>query len=430
MTELKRIKSKQQYEIAKQFIPGGVNSPVRAFKSVKGDPIFIAWACGSHVWDIDSNQYIDYVASWGPLILGHSHLDIIEALKVTACNGTTFGAPTEHEIKMAQLVCELVPSVEMLRFCNSGTEAVAGAIRLARAYTKRNKIVKFSGCYHGCVEPLLVEAGSGVATLGLPSSPGIPYDVTKDTIIIDFNDFESAKEAFKLYGKEIATVILEPAMGNAGCILPKEGFLELLRELCSTHGTLLIFDEVMTGFRLAMGGAQEYFNVMPDLTTMAKIIGGGLPVGAFGGKKEIMEMLSPAGPVYQAGTLSGNPLAMIAGYTTLDILKKNNPYKALQENTTYLCNNFKEIAQKAGVPVKINHVGSMFSVFFTDQEVYDFRTAKSSNIDLFIKYFNKMLENNIYLAPSQFEANFISMAHNKEDLDETIIAFEKSIATL
>lgn len=423
-------KSFERYTEAQQYIPGGVNSPVRAFKSVARHPLFIQWACGSHIYDIDGKDYIDYVGSWGPLILGHTHNAVVEAVQKAALNGTSFGAPTEIEIELAKLVCELVPSVEMVRFVNSGTEAVCSAIRLARAYTKKNKIIKFAGCYHGCVDPLLVQAGSGVATLGLPDSPGIPHDVTKDTIIIDFNDDIAIKEAFKLYADEIAAVILEPVVGNAGCILPKEGFLDLLRTLCTVNNALLILDEVMTGFRISIGGAQQHFSVVPDLTTMGKIIGGGLPVGAYGGRKDIMEMVAPAGPVYQAGTLSGNPIAMAAGLATLTILKDTMPYETLANKTRKLTDNFKSISQKHSIPVTINQIGSMFSIFFTDQAVTDYPSAKTSNIKAFSEYFNHMLLEGIYLPPSQFESAFMSVAHNDEDIEQTTIAFERSIKKL
>ena len=420
-------KSSEKFAFAKKYMPGGVNSPVRAFKSVNAEPVFMQWACGSHIWDIDGKEYIDYVGSWGPMILGHCHADVIEAIKTTVSNGTSFGAPTELEGELAQLVCELVPSVEMVRLVNSGTEAVMSAIRLARAYTKRNKIIKFAGCYHGAVDSMLVQAGSGVATFGLPDSPGIPHDVTKDTITLDFNDFESIKEAFKIYKDELAAVILEPVIGNCGCVLPEEGFLKLLREECTKNGSLLIFDEVMTGFRLSIGGAQERFNITPDLTTMGKIIGGGLPVGAYGGRKDIMEMIAPQGPVYQAGTLSGNPLAMAAGISTLNILKKTNPYQALEEKTQYLCDRYKEIANNLDITIQVNNIASMFSVFFTDKEVYDYNSAKKSNTEQFARYFNSMLRQGISLPPSQFEVNFMSVAHSNDDIEKTIQAFEKAL---
>lgn len=420
-------KSKELYSIAKQYMPGGVNSPVRAFRSVNSEPLFIKRACGSHMWDVDDKEYIDYVGSWGPMILGHSHPEVVEIIKKIISNGTSFGAPNEHEIELAKLVCEMVPSVQMVRFVNSGSEAVMGALRLARAFTGRNKIIKFSGCYHGALDPLLVQAGSGVATLGLPDSPGVPQEVTKDTIIIDFNDFSSLKEAFKIYRDELAAVIIEPVIGNSGCILPKDGFLELVRELCSINGSLLIFDEVMTGFRLSSGGAQQLYNIMPDLTTMGKIIGGGLPVGAYGGKKEVMEMVAPSGPVYQAGTLSGNPLAMTAGIVTLNLLKNNPPYDQLENKTRVLCNSFKDISIAMNIPITINNIGSMFSIFFTNKEVIDYNTAKNSDIKLFAKYFINMLDNGIYMPPSQFEACFMSAAHTDQDIEKTCIAFEKSL---
>lgn len=423
-------KSLETYAEAQQYTPGGVNSPVRAFKSVNSSPLFIQWACGSHIYDIDGKDYIDYVASWGPLILGHTHTKVVEAIQKTALNGTSFGAPTELEVELAKVVCELVPSVEMVRFVNSGTEAVSSAVRLARAYTKRNKLIKFAGCYHGCVDPLLVQAGSGVATLGLPDSPGIPQDVTKDTIIIDFNDQSAIKEAFKLYKDEIAAVILEPVVGNSGCILPAEGFLDLLRTLCTVNNSLLIFDEVMTGFRVSPGGAQEYFKIKPDLTTMGKIIGGGLPVGAYGGRKDIMEMVAPSGPVYQAGTLSGNPIAMAAGLATLNILKETMPYENLAAKTQNLLNNFKNISQECSIPITINNIGSMFSIFFTDNTVTDYPSAKNSDTKAFANYFNNMIQEGIYMPPSQFEAAFMSVAHCDDDIERTTIAFKRSLKNL
>jgi glutamate-1-semialdehyde 2,1-aminomutase len=430
MEFLSMTRSEDRFNTAVQYMPGGVNSPVRAFKSVNRTPVFIKWAYGSHMWDIDDKEYIDYMGSWGPMILGHTHPEVIKAIKETACNGTSFGAPVELEIELARLVCEMMPSVEMVRMVNSGTEAVTGAIRLARAWTKKNKIIKFAGCYHGAVDPLLVQAGSGVATLGLPDSPGIPHEVTKDTLVLEYNDFEGIKEAFKLYADQIAAVILEPVIGNAGCIPPCAGYLELLRELTRNNDSLLIFDEVMTGFRLSSGGAQKLFNIVPDLTTMGKIIGGGLPVGAYGGKKEIMQQVAPAGPVYQAGTLSGNPLAMAAGLTTLNILKNTDPYTMLDETTGLLCKKLKAIAIQEDVAVHINQVGSMFSVFFTDIEVYDYKTAKTSDTNLFASYFNSMFDQGIYLSPSQFEACFVSTTHSRADIEKTCEAFEKSLKQL
>lgn len=423
-------KSQESYIEAQKYIPGGVNSPVRAFKSVGITPLFINKGEGSYIWDIDDNKYIDYVGSWGPLILGHGDKQVIESINNIAVMGTTFGAPTLLETKLAKLVCQIVPSVEMIRFVNSGTEAVVSAIRLARAYTKRDRIIKFSGCYHGCVDSLLIEAGSGVATLGLPNSPGIPSSVTKDTTIIDYNDFELLKEAFKIYKNDIAAVIIEPVIGNAGCILPQKGYLELLRKLCTENNSLLIFDEVMTGFRLSLGGAQEYFNIIPDLTTMGKIIGGGLPVGAYGGKKEIMQMVAPSGPVYQAGTLSGNPLAMAAGIATLSTLKTSNPYKILDDNTKSLCDNFKKIAEKLGISITINNIGSMFSIFFTNEEVFDYNSAKKSDTKKFAAFYTNMLKNGVYLAPSQFESCFLSVKHTHTDLEKTCTAFESSLRSL
>jgi glutamate-1-semialdehyde 2,1-aminomutase len=423
-------KSETMFKKALKILPGGVNSPVRAFKSVNSTPLFIKKAHGSHITDIDGNTYIDYVGSWGPMILGHAYPEVINAIQKTASNGTSFGAPIEMEIELAEMVINMVPGVEMVRFVNSGTEAVTAAIRLARAYSNRQKIIKFAGCYHGAVDSLLIQAGSGVATLGLPDSPGIPQEVTGNTIILEFNDFSAIKEAFKLYKDDLAAVIVEPVIGNSGCILPEDGYLELLRELTASNNTLLIFDEVMTGFRLSPGGAQQLYNIIPDLTTMGKIIGGGLPVGAYGGKKDIMKQIAPAGPVYQAGTLSGNPLAMAAGIATLKALKELNPYDQLEKSTSYLCKNFADIAKKSEIDISINHKGSMFSVFFTREKVIDFTSAKSSNLQKFTLHFKNMLANEIYLPPAQFEANFLSLAHTSQDLNRTIEAFEKSMSNL
>ena len=420
-------KSKELFKKAKQIIPGGVNSPVRAFKSVGGEPLFIKKASGSRIYDIDGNEYIDYVGSWGPMIVGHSNPKVVSALKKAIVNGTSYGAPTELEVQLAEMVIKAFPSIEMVRMVNSGTEATMSAIRLARAYTKRNKVIKFEGCYHGHVDSLLVKAGSGAATLGLPDSPGVPPDFAKNTITIPFNDIERVKDVLKKEGEKIACIILEPVIGNIGVVPPKKGFLYGLREVTEKYGIVLIFDEVMTGFRVAYGGTQELYNIKADLTCLGKIIGGGLPVGAYGGKREIMEMVAPAGPVYQAGTLSGNPLAMTAGIETLKILSKSGVYKRLNNISEKLCKGMEYGARESGIAVYSARVGSMFSMFFTDKEVIDYTTAKTSDINRFSKYFSLMLKGGIYLAPSQFEAGFVSLAHSDSDIDMTIEVNRKSL---
>ena len=413
-------KSKELFKEAQNYLVGGVNSPVRAFKSVGSDPIFIQRGKGSRIWDVDGNEYIDYVLSWGPLILGHAHDQVINAIKQVANYGTSFGAPTELEIEMAKAVIDAVKSIEMVRFVNSGTEATMSAIRLARGYTKRKKIVKFDGCYHGHGDSLLVSAGSGVATLGIPGTPGIPEELANLTIVLPYNDIEAVEEAFRKYGDDIACVIIEPVAGNMGVVAPSKEYHQKLREITRKYGSLLIFDEVMTGFRLAYGGAQELYDIEPDLTTFGKVIGGGLPVGAYGGKREIMEYVAPVGPVYQAGTLSGNPLAMAAGLRQLQLLKELNPYKELDEKGRFLEEGFKQIAQEFSVPVQVNRVGSMITVFFTQMPVKDFTTAKTSDTQRFAKFFRCMLEKGVYLPASQFEAFFLSTAHSQKDLEETL----------
>lgn len=415
-------KSETLFCEAQKFIPGGVNSPVRAYKSVGSTPLFIKNAFGSKINDVDGNEYIDYVGSWGPLILGHAHYDVIQALRNALENGTSFGAPTEIEIQLAKLVVKSVPSIETVRMVNSGTEATMSAIRLARGYTKRKKIIKFEGCYHGHVDSLLVKAGSGASTLGTPDSPGITEDLAKLTIALCYNDIEKVEECFQKEGEEIACVIVEPIAGNMGVIPPEKGFLEGLRRITKKYGTILIFDEVMSGFRVALGGAQELYGILPDLTCLGKIIGGGLPVGAYGGKKEIMDHISPVGPVYQAGTLSGNPLAMTAGVVTLDLLSQDKFYENLEEKADYLCSGLKSIAEEKGISTYFTRVGSLFCTFFTDSEVKSYTDAKKSNASQFIKYFQSMLKNGIYLAPSPFEAGFLSAAHTREDLDKTLEA--------
>lgn len=411
----------QAFEEAKRYIPGGVNSPVRAFKSVGLTPVYVERGEGARIYDIDGNSYIDYICSWGPLILGHAHPEVIQAIQETAARGTSFGAPTELETKMARLVCERMPSVDIVRMVNSGTEATMSAIRLARGYTGRNKVLKFEGSYHGHADSLLIKAGSGVATLGLPDSPGVPEGVASNTITVPYNDLTSTKLAFERYGEEIACVIVEPIAGNMGVVPPLPGFLQGLRDLTTQYGTVLIFDEVMTGFRVHMHSAQGLYGVTPDLTCMGKVIGGGLPVGAYGGKREIMEQMAPSGPIYQAGTLSGNPLAMIAGYTTLKLLT-SEVYEQLERQAVRLQLGLEKNAQELGVPVTINRVGSMVCPFFTDQHVINYDTAKSSNLDHFRRYFASLLHHGVSVAPSQFEGMFVSAAHQDADIDATIEA--------
>ena len=409
------------YNEALKYIPGGVNSPVRAFKSVGMNPVFIKKGEGSKVYDEDGNEYIDYVGSWGPLILGHRHPLVMEALEwCLKYIGTSFGAPTELETILASMVIEALPSVEMLRLVNSGTEATMSALRLARGYTGRKKIVKFEGCYHGHADFLLIKAGSGALTLGVPTSPGVPEETASNTIVADFNNTEKLKEIFNNIGEDIAAVIVEPVAGNMGVVPPAPGFLEGLRSITSRYGSLLIFDEVMTGFRVAYGGAQKLYGVVPDLTCLGKVIGGGLPVGAYGGKREIMEFIAPAGPVYQAGTLSGNPLAVTAGIATLKILKQPGVYDELDKKSASLADGLQESASRAGVEISVNRVGSMLSAFFTGKKVTDYATACSSNTGYFSLYFKSMLENGIYIAPSQFEAAFVSTAHSENDIKQTI----------
>ncbi|PLX79011.1 MAG: glutamate-1-semialdehyde-2,1-aminomutase [Desulfuromonas sp.] len=427
---MKHQTSATLFERAKQTIPGGVNSPVRAFKSVGCDPIFIDKAEGPYIFDADGNRYIDYVGSWGPMILGHCHPKVVEAIQQAAATGASFGAPTEREIILAEMVREAYPNMEKMRMVSSGTEATMSAIRLARGYTGRDKILKFDGCYHGHADSLLVKAGSGAATFGVPTSPGVPADFAKHTLTATYNDLEETKALVAANKGEIACIILEPIAGNMGCVIPRSGFLEGLRALCDAEGIVLIIDEVMTGFRVAFGGAQERFGVRGDLCCLGKIIGGGLPVGAFGGKKEIMDMLSPEGGVYQAGTLSGNPLAMTAGITTLSLLKQEGFYDQIEEKSAYLEAGLKAATAKYSGPTCFQRVGGMFCTYFQAGPVNSFADAARSDTDLFGKFFRQMLEGGVNLAPSQFEAGFMSIAHSQTDLDTTIAAAEKSFAAL
>ncbi|MFC1474427.1 glutamate-1-semialdehyde 2,1-aminomutase [bacterium] len=423
-------RSSELFEEAKKFIPGGVNSPVRAFKSVGTSPVYFVSGNGSKVTDADGNEYIDCVSSWGPLILGHAHPKIVEAVKKTAESGTSFGAPTERETQLAEMIVDMVPGIEKVRLVNSGTEATMSAARLARGATGRDKIIKFEGCYHGHADSFLIKAGSGALTLGQPSSPGVPASLAADTLIAQFNDLDSVKKLFEANKGEIACVIVEPVAGNMGVVLPADGFLSGLSEITKSDGALLIFDEVITGFRLGPGGAQEYFGVTPDLTTLGKIIGGGLPVGAFGGRADLMEQMSPDGPVYQAGTLSGNPLAVAAGIAALDILKNENPYPELDRLAEKLFTGFFEGAKSAGVPLSVNRIESMGCAFFTGVPVDNFDAACSSDTEFFAKYHAEMLKRGVYLAPSQFEAGFVSLAHTDDDIETIIGAAGDSLKSL
>jgi glutamate-1-semialdehyde 2,1-aminomutase len=427
---MNRVKSDQLFAEALKYIPGGVNSPVRAFRAVGGNPFFVNRAAGSKVWDVDGNELIDYVLTWGPAILGHAHPKIIAAVKAAAELGTSFGIPNPHEVTMAKRICELVPSVQKVRMTSSGTEACMSAIRLARGFTKRDKIIKFDGCYHGHVDSLLVRAGSGALTFGHPDSAGIPAAFTSHTIVAPYNDVEAVKAIFAANKNEIAGIIVEPVPGNAGLYLPKPGYLEFLREITAAHGALLIFDEVMTGFRLARGGAQERFGIRPDLSTFGKVIGGGLPVGAFGGRAEIMDCLAPLGPVYQAGTLSGNPVAMAAGLANLQELLDGDAYKKLEERGAQLAAGMRDAAKSANMPVQFNQCGSMFCGYFTTQPVHNFADAMHSDRERFKKFFHGMLDAGVYLAPSQFESGFLSTAHTAADIEKTVGAAAKVLRTL
>ena len=432
-------KSEQLYERAKKYIPGGVNSPARAFKAVGGSPLFIDRAQGSRIYDVDGHEYIDYVGSWGPLILGHCHPEVIDSLQKSLKNGTSYGASTKKEIELAELICEALPSVEKVRLTSSGTEASMAALRLARAFTNRPMVLKFEGCYHGHGDSFLVKAGSGVATLGLPDSPGVPSELAQLTLTCSFNQLSLVEQLFSQHKGKIAAVIVEPVVGNMGCVTPQPGFLEGLRKLTGENESLLIFDEVMTGFRIAYGGAQSRFGITPDLTVLGKIIGGGLPVGAYGGRHKIMDQLAPNGPVYQAGTLSGNPLAVTAGIATLKILKRAGTYEKLENLTSQLDKGFIKIANETNIPVFINHVGSMFTLFFTPRDlnknlnlsdqgmglsVFNWDSAKQSDLNRFSEFFWQMLNRGIYLAPSQYESGFLSTAHTSRDIQNTIDAAE------
>ncbi|RTY59022.1 glutamate-1-semialdehyde-2,1-aminomutase [Pantoea sp. YU22] len=424
-------KSENLFAEAQRLIPGGVNSPVRAFNGVGGTPLFIERADGACLYDADGKAYIDYVGSWGPMVLGHNNVEIRNAVIEAAARGLSFGAPTEMEVKMAQLVCELVPSMDMVRMVNSGTEATMSAIRLARGFTGRDKIIKFEGCYHGHADCLLVKAGSGALTLGQPNSPGVPADFARHTLTCTYNDLDSVRAAFEQYPDDIACIIVEPVAGNMNCIPPLPAFLPGLRALCDEFGALLIIDEVMTGFRVALGGAQEYYNVRPDLTCLGKIIGGGMPVGAFGGRREVMDALAPTGPVYQAGTLSGNPIAMAAGFACLTQIAQPGTHQTLTERTTQLAQGLLAAAQAENIPLVVNHVGGMFGIFFTEADsVTCYADVTKCDVERFKRFFHLMLEEGVYLAPSAFEAGFMSLAHSAEDIERTVDAARRCFAKL
>jgi glutamate-1-semialdehyde 2,1-aminomutase len=422
-------RSNKLFDEAQHYLPGGVDSPVRAFKAIGGTPLFIKRGQGSRLYDEDGNEFIDYVGSWGPLILGHAHPRVVKAIKKAVENGFSFGAPTELETRLAKLICDAMPSIDMVRFVNSGTEAAMSAIRLARAFTGRNKIVKFAGCYHGHSDGLLAKAGSGMATLGIPSSPGVPAAVTADTLVAPYNNVEAVEQLFNQFTAGIAAVIVEPVAGNMGVVLPQAGFLESLRSLTREYGALLIFDEVITGFRVAYGGAQSLYKIMPDLSCLGKIIGGGLPVGAYGGRRDIMHMVAPSGEVYQAGTLAGNPLAMTAGIETIAILKESGAYQELERKAAHLQKGIIKAANKAGVDIQLPRIGSMFTVFFTKNPVTDYETANRADTKLYARFFHQMLSQGIYFPPSQFEATFVSTAHTYKDIQTTIDAAGKAFTS-
>ena len=427
---MQRTKSEALFTEAQKYIPGGVNSPVRSFRSVGGTPPFIARGQSARVWDVDGNEYIDYLGSWGPLVLGHSHPAVVEAIKKSAESGTSFGAPVEQEVELAKIICDQLPSVESVRLVSSGTEACMSAIRLARAFTNRDKIIKFAGCYHGHADGLLVKAGSGALTHGIPTSAGVPESYASETLVADYNNIESVDKFFTANPKSIAAVIIEPVAGNMGVIPPSPGFLEGLRRITKNNGALLIFDEVITGFRVGPSGAQGLFGITPDITTMGKIIGGGLPVGAYGGRKDIMEMVAPLGAMYQAGTLSGNPLAVSAGIATLTELQKPGVFKKLEEMAERLTEGLTKAFQAAEIPSSINRVGSMFTGFFNDGPVTTLEDAEGSDTEMYGRYFHAMQENGVYIAPSQFEAGFVSTAHTEADIDATVTKASEALRTL
>ncbi|SFH86931.1 glutamate-1-semialdehyde 2,1-aminomutase [Planctomicrobium piriforme] len=422
--KLKHTRSEAAFERAQQLIPGGVNSPARAFGGVGGCPVFISRGERQYLFDIDGNRYLDYVGSWGPHILGHRHPVVVAAIQQALATGTSFGAPTESESVLAELVIAAVPSIEKVRMVSSGTEATMSALRVARGFTGRDVIIKFAGCYHGHVDSLLVQAGSGALTLGTPSSPGVPVGCTRDTLVLEYNDVEGLAAAFKQRGNELAALILEPVVGNMGVVIPTPEFLQACRDLCTQYGTVLIFDEVMTGFRISYGGAQAHFGVTPDMTTLGKIVGGGLPVGAYGGRADIMNTVSPVGPVYQAGTLSGNPLAMACGIATLETLKKTNPYAELERKTANLCEGLSQICRVKGIPHTVPHVGSMFTLFFNSEPVTNYQVSARNDTARFARYFHGLLERGIYLPCSQFEANFVGVEHTDENIEQTLASAE------
>lgn len=422
--------NRETFQRALRVLPGGVNSPVRAFKAVGGDPIVLVKGEGPRVWDADGKEYVDFLCSWGPLILGHAHPKVVSYVEEAMRKGLSFGLTNPYEVEIGELVVELVPSVEKVRFVNSGTEATMSAVRLARGITGRRLILKFDGCYHGHYDSLLVSAGSGVATFGIPGTPGVPEEIAKNTIVVSFNSEEAVKEAFARYGEDIACVIVEPVAGNMGVVPPREGFLKFLREITTEYGSLLIFDEVITGFRVSLGGAQELFGVKPDITCLGKVLGGGMPVGAYGGAEELMSRVAPEGPVYQAGTLSGNPVAMAAGLATLGELKEKKPYKHLDRLTEKLAKGVSQILSSKGVPHRINRVGSMMTVFFTDREVVDFETAKTSDTETFGRFFRSLLSKGVLIPPSQFEAWFVSTAHTENTVDEALSKIEEAVRGL
>lgn len=422
--------SREAFARALKVIPGGVNSPVRAFRAVGGDPLFLARGAGAKVWDVDGNEYIDYVGSWGPLILGHAHPKVVAAVQEAAALGTSFGAPNLAELHLAELIVAAVPSVARVRLVNSGTEATMSALRLARAYTGRSKVIKFTGCYHGHVDSLLVQAGSGATTLGVPDSPGVTASVAADTLLAPYNDLAAVEALFSAFGQDIAAVIVEPIAGNMGLVLPEPGFLAGLRDVTSRYGALLIFDEVITGFRVAYGGAQELYGVLPDLTCLGKIIGGGMPIGAYGGRADIMEMVAPAGRVYQAGTLSGNPLAAAAGAATLELLKEEAVYRRLEEAGRFLADGLEQAARRAGIPVQVHQLGSCVTVFFTADRVVDYESARRCDTRRYGAFFRQMLARGVYLPPAQFETMFVSLSHSDDDLERTIAAAGAAFAEL